>query len=84
MKSTKLSSENKCPNCGEQLDGATCIFDNATPSAGDLSVCIKCLYWLRFNHDLTLRSMSQEDIDGLEPGEFMELMEITKAISRKR
>ena len=85
MKSIRINEEAKCPSCGKQLDGATCIFSNAIPRPDDLSVCVYCLHWLRFNNDLTLRSMSQEDIDGLEPREFMQLMEITKALPvRKR
>lgn len=85
MKSVRINKEAKCPSCGAILDGATCIYSNATPSPDDLSVCIYCLHWLRFNNDLTLRTMEQEDIDDLNPKEFQQLLEITKALPvRKR
>ena len=84
MRSTRLSEDVKCPSCGEIIDGATCPFHDATPNPGDLSVCVYCLHWLRFNNDLTLRSMDQDDINKLKPIEFQQLMELTKSLLESR
>lgn len=84
MRTTRLASDVKCPNCGHQLDGATCVFEDVAPKPGDLSVCVRCKHWLRFNDDLTLRPMSQDDIDVLKPEEFKQLMRTTEALPIKR
>jgi len=57
MKPIKVNDESKCPVCGASLDGATDPTGDATPKAGDLSVCAYCTEFLVFNEDLTVRKM---------------------------
>jgi len=51
-----------CPSCGYPLDAASDIQGDATPSPGDLSMCIRCTSFLTFKDDLTLRLMTLEEI----------------------
>lgn len=58
-----------CPQCGELLDGATSASrsDARAPKAGDFSVCWYCAEALRFTEDLSFRSVTQQDMEELEP-----------------
>lgn len=58
--------ECRCPWCGHRLDAAMAgdpEHPDATPSPGDVSVCISCAQILVFQEDLTLRAASPSEIE---------------------
>lgn len=74
-----------CPGCGHQLDGATKPDDEKLkPKGGDVSVCMYCASISFFNADLTLRLVSQEELDGFEPKLLAELKQMVSVIKELR
>jgi hypothetical protein len=66
MKSSFTTREGRCPNCGNELSGATSVTDRkALPNPGDLSVCMYCAELLEFRKDLTLARLSDRDVAAL-------------------
>jgi hypothetical protein len=57
----------RCPGCGLPLDCAT---GHATPEPGDLSVCLECGLPCRFDHALTLVTLTDAELGALPP-EFL-------------
>ena len=57
----RTNPDARCTQCRKQLDGATGFRDGAKPKEGDLSICAYCGNQMRFNADLTLRTMTDED-----------------------
>jgi hypothetical protein len=39
-----------CPSCGELLDAATSMLEDAVPSDGDINVCIQCGHIMVFEN----------------------------------
>jgi hypothetical protein len=73
----------ECPVCGYTLTGATGAFDpTSTPKPGDLSVCAKCAAPLVFNSDLTIRLLSDTELQALPPGEADQLRRAQNALRR--
>lgn len=72
-----------CPICGHALDaasaiGATAIY--AEPRAGDLNVCIECGGWLKFDGELRLLRLDEQDILHMSDEEHDQLSALTKAV----
>jgi hypothetical protein len=63
-----LDTETRCPYCDHLLDGAW-SFEGATPSPGDLSVCINCAKALVFSDDLRLQPLTVEEFATLNSEE---------------
>ena len=53
--------ESECPFCGYEMDVATSLDDAVPPSAGDLSMCLKCLSVLRFRDDMRLEALPDNE-----------------------
>jgi hypothetical protein len=53
-----------CPTCGKGLDAASSAKGH-TPRPGDASVCIYCSTALVFAEDLTLRAMTDDELEAL-------------------
>lgn len=63
MAETKIHSN--CPSCGKLLSGATSLNEeDALPSPGDISVCMDCATILKFDNDLRLVAISNEEFAG--------------------
>jgi len=75
-------SEQLCPLCNLPLSADTQVDGDAQPCAGDCSVCFWCAGPLIFNHDLTRRQMSTEEIAELHPTTRM-LLERTRKLIRE-
>lgn len=70
----RLNPQTLCPTCGNLLDGATCpTEEDASPSEGDLSICLYCGTMLEFQADLTLCKLSDEKYAELPLGERLAL-----------
>jgi len=50
MTTTKMSPT-PCPSCGVLLEAATSTFEEATPSDGDITICIKCGHIMMFENN---------------------------------
>ena len=75
MRTTRLKT-NYCPVCNKKLDAAS-HEGSAIPTPGDYSVCVKGKTWLRFTEELSLRVVTQEDIDAMTPIELEDLKQVT-------
>lgn len=60
-----------CPTCNELLDAA--FHPNSSPSENDLSVCMYCGAFLKFNEHLYLRLLSPQEISEL-PSDKLKIM----------
>ena len=58
--------DSRCPYCDTVLDTAGSA-TGATPSPGDITVCVCCASPLTFGPDLTLRMLRPAEIRDLEP-----------------
>lgn len=65
MKTSYTCSDAQCPKCKAKLTGASDPDGQAEPSAGSLSVCAYCGALLIFNHDLTMREATRDDLADL-------------------
>jgi hypothetical protein len=57
----------RCPACLKTLDGAYNPWNDATPEAGDISICAYCTTLLAFADDLTLRTLPVAVYEALSP-----------------
>jgi hypothetical protein len=54
-----------CPQCGAANDRVTDLFGDAAPSPGDFTICADCAAILRFSDDMTTRTATARDLNGL-------------------
>ncbi|HET8688702.1 MAG TPA: hypothetical protein VFM18_18965 [Methanosarcina sp.] len=59
MNTTSHLPESICPTCKYIMDAATSVGEKATPSPGDISLCMGCGELLEFNDDLILVKASE-------------------------
>lgn len=81
MKTTKVP-EVSCVECGHPFDLATDIATDATPAPGDVSLCIECGNVAMFADDLTLRPISEDEIERMPLDHLSSLQRARKAIMR--
>lgn len=63
-----------CPACSKVLDAAASITTiNVAPREGDVSICVHCCAWLRFDARLDLHALSAADREAL-PGDVRWLL----------
>ena len=69
MKTTRLSPDLHCSQCGKQVD-AHSSFNNHKPSPGDISVCMYCGHVARYQNNalgnLMLRDVSLVELNSLK------------------
>lgn len=58
----KMSSEVRCIECGETLNGAAEIGGDDRPVPGSISICIYCGHIAAFNDKLRLRPLTASEI----------------------
>jgi len=76
-----------CPLCGHKLDAASGMDTDDRPSPGDAGVCIQCATPLIYQDDLTMRAMTQAEINNLDPGCRRELeiaMLVVRSLDRRK
>lgn len=54
-----------CGHCGEMLDGAS-AGPGVVPGPGDMTICMKCCGFNRFDDEMLLAKVTDEDIDELD------------------
>lgn len=52
---------NPCPACGADNDMATHVGDKQRPSPGDVTICFSCAHVTKFDADLMLRELTEEE-----------------------
>lgn len=62
MNEKDLKSDRKCPHCDYKNDGTTVLEnEEASPHAGDFSVCINCAKVSAFKDDMHLRLLTEDE-----------------------
>lgn len=75
-----MSEKCKCPYCDYEINAHSPLTDPATiPKPGYVCICFNCYSINKYNEELQLVEMSQEEKDSL-PGELM--MEIESIIEK--
>lgn len=84
MSGTHTTEDSKCPHCGHTLDRheSTDAVDKRAPEKDDISICIKCASWNMFNEDLSLRVMTEEDINNIDPETIAHMQRFTTEIKK--
>ena len=84
MSGTHHTEASKCPECGKSLDTheSVDLVDQRAPEKDDLSVCIKCASWNMFNEDLSLRVMTEEDINQIDPETIAHMQRFSDEIKK--
>ena len=82
---TTRTPVSSCPACGKIIDALSRpVDDDATPSPGDVTVCLYCAAVLIINTDLTVRSPLQGEMDRLETDmDLKKLQEIIQMLNAK-
>lgn len=74
-------SDIKCAHCEEILDMHDCTSEEgATPSPEDITICSKCGEWNKFNQELKLEKLSDEEIAGLPPEVLEDMQKATDLV----
>ena len=64
LKITKIP-ESACPYCGTKLTHASNFSEGATPSPGDVQICLECTRVVCFTDSMMPRKMSEEEYRAL-------------------
>ena len=51
-----------CLNCGKELDAASGLEHDSTPSPGDMTVCLYCHHVMVYESELTLRNPTDAEV----------------------
>ena len=60
----------KCPGCGYPIDSHACTDPDdpgGKPGKDDLSLCVKCLTWHKYDDNVKLLPLTPEDISKIDP-----------------
>ncbi len=84
MNETHRTENSKCPQCGYTLDAHDCTdpVESRAPKKDDISICIKCASYNMFNEDLTLRVMTEEDINNIDPETIAHMQRFSDEIKK--
>lgn len=74
----------KCPQCGYHIDDHFSLDPDAIPSKDDLSVCMKCGEWNKFDENLKLVLLTTEERAGMEPSLLFELQQISTSVLQSK
>lgn len=77
--------ETKCPVCSHEFDSASGVSKpEAIPKPGDLSICIECTAFLRYDDAMDMRLLTAEEIVDLDASVRGELVRARKEIKEMR
>ena len=74
------SLDSKCPHCGYVMDRTTGLMGPEAPKPGDYSICFQCYDWSTYQDDLSLRTITAEEIADMPEDVHSTLVRATKAI----
>lgn len=87
MRQGKIDSAPTCPHCKHLLDGFTHPTGDATPSAGDVSVCCYCAECIEFTDSdtgLKLVPLTEETAGQIDLTNIQKCQLIARAIITKK
>ncbi len=73
-----------CPCCGATLDAVASVGGDYTPSPDDFSVCIECGAYVKFDKDLRIVELTDEEYVDLPLDERQLLRAVRLAVQRMR
>jgi hypothetical protein len=73
-------SKDKCPRCGYEIDAHSNADSEATPKANDVSICLKCAGFNKFDENLKLVEFTAEDMENTDPSLLAEMDHIASKI----
>jgi hypothetical protein len=71
-----------CPRCKKTLDGATPMCRGDVPEPGDYTVCAYCGVVLKWNSDMVLVLMNEEDFRQLSTEELVDISKASEVVKR--
>lgn len=75
----------QCPKCGYKMDTHTSANDpSETPSPNDISICLNCGTFNKFNEDLKLVEFTQEDLENTDSELRVEIERISQKIKSNK
>lgn len=69
-----------CPICSTLLNAASGFNNNASPSPGDVSVCIMCGAVLKFDEEMNLQQVPESELQALDQDDRRTLFEARQAV----
>lgn len=69
-----------CPVCSTLLNAASGFNNNASPSPGDVSICIRCGAVLKFDEQMTLQQVPEAELQALDQDDRRLLFEARSAV----
>jgi RNase P subunit RPR2 len=71
-----------CPNCNHRLNAASNLEAGAGsgPKEGQYTICVYCKSVMVFNTDLSLRILSEEDIENFDDGTLLVMQRTMKRV----
>lgn len=72
---------NICSNCHHPIESTTEVYgDNNTPAPGAISICFYCGQICVFEEDLSLRKITQDELDDLKMNDHLVYRLIHEAV----
>jgi hypothetical protein len=84
MKESQLNSDTLCPHCLHPNDLATAVFSNASPSPGDISICMNCQRINHFDQNLKIVALPAEKLMELmsNPNQWNSISQVIMTIKQ--
>jgi len=84
MKRDDQLKNNVCPNCDHKLDASTDPngSDDSLPVAGDVSICMYCCAVIRYQDDLSLKEIDENDIAEIGVDFYDQVMQVKSSLTR--
>ena len=75
----------RCPSCDKKLDAVTKVGRSTrmVPNE-DFTICSYCAAWLRFEADMSLREVTQEDLKELTENQIKVMKDVSMNIMEMR
>lgn len=72
-----------CKNCGYEFDRISDVVADNVPRPGDMTLCLRCGDIMAFNDDMTLRSLTEDDISCIPLATLSRLQRVRLEIQRR-
>ena len=75
-----MAKQLECPHCGFEINTHVADRDQSLPATNDVSICINCSKWNKFDKDLNLIKFTEEDIKNSDPLFIKKLTKLSEEI----
>ena len=77
--------ESACSHCGKALDSAISTQNpGVRPGPGDVSICIECTNWNKYNENLELEPFTETDRESAEDGFLAEMDRVQDKLRKSK